>query len=823
MKKILTFLILLTLAIPCRAAVDTFTDSIAVKRTWLNGFAWTGHVPKDRAFRWAKEVEDRIDGTTSTTNMYFTPTDTEPTVSEGRVYYDLSEHKLKFRNATDWVAIEAGSSGNSLDGAYDVGSAITVDGDAVTLTVSALANNAALSIAQNDATNDPDGILITMAASSDGNALNINGVTSGTDINADNWSMTTAGVMTWANAETIDNATDDKFEFHSNDKEDFTLDLSGTNIINFSSDTAAVTLEFNALDKFTGVESITGDAGADFALSTTNSGTFNFTIAQAGSGDNELRLTSAGTAANAIALTASTGGVTVTAVDDIILTCASSTGGDDLVIQQTGAFNASVLIIAAGTGTDAISLQATAGAIDIDAIGADAGDLTMNAADNMTIVAADGLTLTGTVTSALSSAALTLGSATTTASTVLQSGTGDLALTSTDDITLTTNTTTTDNITITNTPGTATTAIVVLATAGGVEIDAAAAKILALDGGTVAITSKTAGAGAISLTTNIGASETILVTNTSGTGAGAIALTATAGGITAKVPDGKDLKIGNTALDAYLVVAAGTAGNEDVRLVNTNGTDEKAIELTATAGGVDINAAAGKNITINGGQILIEAEENAASAISLITNTGTSETIVITNTLGIAAGAIAIDAAAGGVTIDTIAGAAGDITVTVGDDITFTVAGDYIITNTGPFTVSGASTLTGAVTCTAGIQMGAISREATANGTGTGTIATGTSFVTAVDATQTTDWMFLPAPVAGTIVWIGTVDDASGFEVRTNDPTNISMNGVVGAGVETAIPSTASLLRFVCISSNDWIGTMWDASGTEAETPTPDT
>ncbi len=331
MKKILTFLILLTLATPCMGAVDTFTDSIAVKRTWLNGFAWTGHVPKDRAFRWGKEVEDRIDGTTSTTNMYFTPTDTEPTASEGRMYYDKSEHKLKFRNASAWVAIEAGSTGNSLDGAYDVGSAITVDGDAVTLTVSALANNAALSIAQNDATNDPDGILITMAASSDGNALNINGVTSGTDINADNWSMTTAGVMTWANAETIDNATDDKFEFHSNDKEDFTLDLSGTNIINFSSDTAAVTLEFNALDKFTGVESITGDAGADFALSTTNSGTFNFTIAQAGSGDNELRLTSAGTAANAIALTASTGGVTVTAVDDIILTCASSTTGDDLV------------------------------------------------------------------------------------------------------------------------------------------------------------------------------------------------------------------------------------------------------------------------------------------------------------------------------------------------------------------------------------------------------------------------------------------------------------------------------------------------------------
>jgi hypothetical protein len=37
--------------------------------------------------------------------------------------------------------------------------------------------------------------------------------------------------------------------------------------------------------------------------------------------------------------------------------------------------------------------------------------------------------------------------------------------------------------------------------------------------------------------------------------------------------------------------------------VNTNGTDEAAIALTSTAGGVDIDAAATKDVNIAGGQV----------------------------------------------------------------------------------------------------------------------------------------------------------------------------------------------------------------------------
>ena len=47
-----------------------------------------------------------------------------------------------------------------------------------------------------------------------------------------------------------------------------------------------------------------------------------------------------------------------------------------------------------------------------------------------------------------------------------------------------------------------------------------------------------------------------------------------------KVADEKDLTLGNTALDAYIkVAAASNDANEDIRVVNTNGTDEAAIAL----------------------------------------------------------------------------------------------------------------------------------------------------------------------------------------------------------------------------------------------------
>ncbi|KKK83397.1 hypothetical protein LCGC14_2793810, partial [marine sediment metagenome] len=148
-----------------------------------------------------------------------------------------------------------------------------------------------------------------------------------------------------------------------------------------------------------------------------------------------------------------------------------------------------------------------------------------------------------------------------------------------------------------------------------------------------------------------------------------------AGDIIGKVVDEKELKIGNAALDAYFIVAASaTAGSEDIRVVNTNGTDEAAIAITSTAGGVDIDGAATKNVDIAGGQVLISSKDDVASAVAITTNVGVSETIVITNSAGTGAGAVELTSTLGGVdinakemlTLDVAAGTAGttDIIIT---------------------------------------------------------------------------------------------------------------------------------------------------------------
>ena len=53
--------------------------------------------------------------------------------------------------------------------------------------------------------------------------------------------------------------------------------------------------------------------------------------------------------------------VSIDGTDDMNFTVTSSTGGEDLTIQQIGPNDSSIIITAAGTGTDAVSIDATAG------------------------------------------------------------------------------------------------------------------------------------------------------------------------------------------------------------------------------------------------------------------------------------------------------------------------------------------------------------------------------------------------------------------------------------------------------------------------------
>ena len=142
-------------------------------------------------------------------------------------------------------------------------------------------------------------------------------------------------------------------------------------------------------------------------------------------------------------------------------------------------------------------------------------------------------------------------------------------------------------------------------------VDAAATKDINIQGGQVDLVSKDDAASAISLTTDIGSSETIVVTNTQGT------------------TDGID--------------------------------DAGAIELSAAAGGIGLAWSDSKDLWAEGGRTVITANENAADAIKLHADAGTSQTINLVNDAGTNAAAIALTSTAGGVTISTASSSATSI------------------------------------------------------------------------------------------------------------------------------------------------------------------
>lgn len=198
MKKLIVFLFFISLASLCTAA---FTKSIDDKSTYKNSYRWTGK-PKDYLLDWAQEVEDRLIGTTAIEFSSYTATDTEPGTTAGMLYYDLSENKFKYYNGSSWVAIESGSTGNSLDGAYDVGSSITADGGSVTITASNAADNAAIALVQED-TGSTVGATITSAGT--GALLSFDSNGTGADIlgSDSTWNVSKAGLATFAGGLTI--------------------------------------------------------------------------------------------------------------------------------------------------------------------------------------------------------------------------------------------------------------------------------------------------------------------------------------------------------------------------------------------------------------------------------------------------------------------------------------------------------------------------------------------------------------------------------------------------------------------------------------------
>jgi len=164
---------------------------------------------------------------------------------------------------------------------------------------------------------------------------------------------------------------------------------------------------------------------------------------------------------------------------------------------------------------------------------------------------------------------------------------------------------------------------------------------------------------------SFGAGKDVTFTHDGGTGmdivsAGALDVSSTGGSATFTVADGQTLTLGKSGASALLLSPHGTAGSELASLTNTAGTTDGtdgagAILLDAQAGGIGLAWADAKDLWAEGGRFVVTANEDAADAIKLHADAGTSQTITLVNDAGTSvtegSAAIQLTATAGGINI----------------------------------------------------------------------------------------------------------------------------------------------------------------------------
>jgi len=119
-----------------------------------------------------------------------------------------------------------------------------------------------------------------------------------------------------------------------------------------------------------------------------------------------------------------------------------------------------------------------------------------------------------------------------------------------------------------------------------------------------------------------------------------------------------------------------------------------------------------------------------------------------------------------------------------------------------------AATLIGALTgnvtgnVTGQINHPTVARTATADGSGTGTIAAaGMLQFIPVTSDNADKIVILPTPTPGTIVILR--NGATGYELRTSAPATIAINGGAGANAESAIAASTMVIA-VCTTATTW-------------------
>lgn len=148
----------------------------------------------------------------------------------------------------------------------------------------------------------------------------------------------------------------------------------------------------------------------------------------------------------------------------------------------------------------------------------------------------------------------------------------------------------------------------------------------------------------------------------------------------------------------------------------------------------------------------------------------------------------------------------------IGNGTTATIAamsGNATMSTAGVVAVVGATT---AFTATVGVQSAAVARTATSDGLTTAIIADGTAYVTVTSASAN-NIIVLPTPTPGNILWLNV--GSNGYELRSDTPASVAINGGTGANVESAVGANV-LVRVVCTSATTWVANKFTTIGTES-------
>jgi hypothetical protein len=414
---------------------------------------------------------------------------------------------------------------------------------------------------------------------------------------------------------------------------------TGVNIVSSNSGevdiTSAAAIDINATTGITADGTTVSIDGTDDSNFTVTGSGKDLDLVVAGGGTQEIRLTSAGTGAAAINIDTSAGGIDIDSADMITVDAA-----DEITITTTSA-DGHISLVSAHTSGVAFHIDANADAASEVQI--DAGVLDVDVTAGITI---DGTTVSidGTDDSNIT----VTGSAKDLDLVVAGGGTQELRLTS---------------------AGTGAAAINIDTSAGGIDIDSA--DMITVDAADEITITTTSADGHISLVSahtsgvafhidaNADAASEVQID------AGVLDVDVTAGitidGTTVSIDgtDDSNITVTGSAKDLDLVVAGG--GTQELRLTSA-GTGAAAINIDATAGGVDVDAAGAISLDSSAGSIDINVVDGqtvkvglngAVETIWAPHGTAGSEAWSTTNTSGTTdgaygQGAVLLEATAGG-------------------------------------------------------------------------------------------------------------------------------------------------------------------------------